>query len=408
MPGDGRNGAALRWYTAALLFISTSTALAPVALAFGVIEIGGSAGDLGLVLSARTASQLVLLLVGGVIADRLPRHLILMVCGGAGVLTHAAAALVIAASGELWQLAALETVNGAAAAFSYPAMGGMLPQLVGKPQMARASSITGLSRFAGFVVGGLAAGLLAAYFGAGVALLAGALAVLVGTVLLVPLASVPTPPAAPASGHMGRQLAEGWRTFAGLSWLWTVVAGFCVLNMVSIGSWRTIGPVIATQSVGEAGWGVIIALFSAGTAFGTLALMRLQPRHLLRAGVAAAALEVPALVALGFPRLALVAPLALLAGCGIGYFSATWRATLGREIPPERLSRVSSIDGLGSFIAIPVGQIVASQLYERIGGRTVVLLGAGLAAVTIAAMLAVPSVRRLATATEVAEQQGPG
>lgn len=60
--------------------------------------------------------------------------------------------------------------------------------------------------------------------------------------------------------------------------------------------------------------------------------MRLQPRHLLRAGVAAAALEVPALVALGFPRLALVAPLALLAGCGIGYFSATWRATLGREI----------------------------------------------------------------------------
>src|SRR5688500_6221921 len=96
MPGDGPVGrSALRWYTAALLFTSISTALAPVALAFGVIEVGGSASDLGLVLAARAAPQLLLLLVGGVVADRLPRHLILMACGALGVLTHVAAGLVI-------------------------------------------------------------------------------------------------------------------------------------------------------------------------------------------------------------------------------------------------------------------------------------------------------------------------
>jgi MFS family permease len=391
----------LRWYTAALLFTSISTALAPVALAFGVIEVGGSASDLGLVLAARTAPQLLLLLLGGVIADRLPRHLILMVCGVIGVATHVAAGLVILiGSGSLWQLAALETVNGAAAAFSYPAMGGMLPQLVNKAQMARASSITGLSRFTGFVLGGLAAGLLAAYVSSGAGLLAAAFAVLVGTLLLIPLASVPAPPATANPGHIGRQLAEGWKTFVGLRWLWVVVAGFCVANMVSAGIWRTLGPVIATQSLGEAGWGLTIALFSAGTAIGTLALMRFQPKHLLRAGVAAAALEVPALAALGFPRLAVIAPLALLAGCGLGYFSASWRTTLGREIPADRLSRVSSIDGLGSFIAVPIGQIVASQLYDRIGGRAVILLGATLTAVTVAAMLATGSVRHLVSSTD--------
>src|SRR5215218_7276336 len=126
MPGDGPVAvSALRWYTAALLFTSISTALAPVALAFGVIEVGGSASDLGLVLAARTAPQLLLLLLGGVVADRWPRQAILMVCGAAGVVTHVAAGLVIlVGSGSLWQLAALETVNGAAAAFSYPAMAG--------------------------------------------------------------------------------------------------------------------------------------------------------------------------------------------------------------------------------------------------------------------------------------------
>jgi MFS family permease len=390
----------LRWYTAALLFTSVSTALAPVALAFAVIEVGGSASDLGLVLTARAVPQLVLLLLGGVVADRWPRHLILVVCGLAGVITHVAAALVIlVGSGSLWQLATLETVNGAAAAFSYPAMAGMLPQLANKAQMAHASSITGLARFTGFVIGGLLAGVLAAYVSSGVGLLAAALAILIGTALLMPLASIPAPPREEGAGHVGRQLAQGWRTFTELRWLWVVVAGFCVVNMVSAGIWRVLGPVVATESIGEAGWGLTIALFSAGTAIGNLALMRIQPRHLLRAGVAAAALEVPALAALGFPRLAVVAPLALLAGSGIGYFSASWRTTLGREIPHDRLSRVSSIDGLGSFIAVPVGQIVASQLYDRIGGQTVILLGAALTAATIAAMLATRSVRNLVSST---------
>jgi hypothetical protein len=215
------------------------------------------------------------------------------------------------------------------------------------------------------------------------------------------LASVPKTPPDPSAGHIGRQLAQGWRTFTELRWLWVVVAGFCVANMVSAGIWRTLGPVIATKSVGEAGWGLTIALFSAGTAVGTLALMRVQPKHLLRAGVAAAALEVPAIAALGFPHLAVIGPLALLAGCGLGYYSASWRTTLGREIPQDRLSRVSSIDGLGSFIAVPIGQIVASQLYDRIG-EAVVFLGAALTAVTIAAMLATPSVRRLVSSTDTA------
>jgi MFS family permease len=121
-----------------------------------------------------------------------------MVCGLAGVVTHVAAALVIlVGSGSLWQLAALETVNGAAAAFSYPAMGGMLPQLVNKAQMARASSVTGLARFTGFVIGGLVAGVLAAYVSSGVGLLAAAAAVLIGTLLLAPLAWVPAPPPDP-------------------------------------------------------------------------------------------------------------------------------------------------------------------------------------------------------------------
>ena len=61
-------------------------AIAPVALAFAVLDLTGSAADLGLVVGARSLMNVVFVLFGGVVADRLPRHLVLVascVAGGA-------------------------------------------------------------------------------------------------------------------------------------------------------------------------------------------------------------------------------------------------------------------------------------------------------------------------------------
>ena len=58
--------------------------LAGLAIAFAVRDLTGSTTDLGLVLAARSVPLVVFMLFGGVLADRLPRHLVLVVAGGRG------------------------------------------------------------------------------------------------------------------------------------------------------------------------------------------------------------------------------------------------------------------------------------------------------------------------------------
>ena len=107
-------------------------AIAPIALAFAVLDLGGSASQLGLVLAARAIPTVVLILVGGVIADRLPRHVVLVVANVIGAVTQATVAvLLITGSAEIWMLASIEVVNGSASAFLFPAASGLTPQIRG-------------------------------------------------------------------------------------------------------------------------------------------------------------------------------------------------------------------------------------------------------------------------------------
>src|SRR5207253_1710717 len=66
-----------RWLLAARVTGFVGGAVAPVALAFAVLDLTGSVRDLGLVVGARSLANVLLLLVGGVLADRLPLAVLL-------------------------------------------------------------------------------------------------------------------------------------------------------------------------------------------------------------------------------------------------------------------------------------------------------------------------------------------
>src|SRR5215475_10800659 len=110
-----------------LLFLGRTTsftggAFANVALAFAVLELTGSKADLGFVLAARAIPQVILLLVGGIWADRLPRHHVMVVsCIVSGLAQAAVAALLLTGHAEIWQLVVLAVVGGTSAAFFFPA-----------------------------------------------------------------------------------------------------------------------------------------------------------------------------------------------------------------------------------------------------------------------------------------------
>jgi len=388
----------LRAYSAALFGSAAATALAPLALTFAVLDLGGSASDVGWVLAASTAPKVILLLLGGVVADRYRSHVVVIASCAAQAVTFAAAGGLLAAhSVSIAGLMALGCANGIAAAFTYPAMSGMLPRLVSLKQLPQAASVTGMYTRGGAVLGMLAGGLSATRSLAGFGLLIAA-AMMLGAALAMCSVRESEPGVSKVDGSrvgVARQLAEGWREFHAHTWLWVVVCGFCVVNMVFAGAWATIGPIIAEQSIGRAAWGVVMGTFTAGVGLGHVILLRFRPRFLLGWGVGASAAAVPAVAALYAPDAIVLTVLALLAGTGLGFFSAAWRTTLGQRVPADRLSRVSSIDGLGSFVAMPVGQVLAGRLAEVTSPREVVAGGAALAALAVTAMLWARAVRHL-------------
>src|SRR5215210_6863973 len=116
--------------------------VAPIALAFAVFDLGGSASALGVVLAARAAPLVALVLAGGVWADRVPRKRLMIAAdivrlGTQGVL----ALLLIGGGAQLWHLFVLAAVTGAASAFYHPASTGLTPQTVSPARLHQANAL---------------------------------------------------------------------------------------------------------------------------------------------------------------------------------------------------------------------------------------------------------------------------
>ena len=173
------------WYFAARTVSTAGTAMAPVALAFAVLHLTDSAGALAQVLTARTAAMVLFLLVGGVVSDRMSRTTVLQLAHGLTAMTQgAAAALVISGHADLWMITGIEAVNGAASAFTFPAMAGIVPLIVDRARLQPANSLLAFSRSGLTVIGPGVAGLLVVTVGPGWALAFDA-----GTYLVAILAS---------------------------------------------------------------------------------------------------------------------------------------------------------------------------------------------------------------------------
>ena len=346
------------------------SAIAPVALAFAVLDLTGSKTDLGLVLAAREIPLIVFLLAGGIWADRLPRNVVMVGANVFSALSQAAAAaLLIAGSAEIWHLAALAAVNGGASAFFFPASAGVIPQTVPATILQQANALLALAMNSAMIGGAAVAGFLVAAFGSGWALAIDAGTYLVGAsfVALMRLPAV-RPDESP---RFLSELAVGWREFRSRAWLWVIVLQFSFLLMVTIGAMNVLGPVVAAEELGGAkAWGAILTAEAAGLLAGGLLGLRFRPRRMLVAATLGILMVPAPLVALGFPLgLPAIAAVAFLAGAGSEIFGLLWHTTMQQEIPADKLSRVYSYDALGSIGLVPIGYALAGPVAEAIGVR---------------------------------------
>ncbi|MGH2760984.1 MAG: MFS transporter, partial [Thermoleophilaceae bacterium] len=240
-----------------------------VALAFAVLEVGGSASAVGLVLACATAPMVGSVLIGGVVADRSSRRAVMI---GADIVRvgsqGAMAALLLTGTAELWMLAALAGVTGAATGFFNPASTGLLPEVVPAEELQPANALRSTAVSGGEIAGPLAAGVLVAAAGAGWAMAVDAATFAVSALCLMRL-RVPARVARAAASFVS-DLREGWGAFRSRRWVWTFVLYFAISNMLW-GAWSALGPVVADRDLGgAAAWGTVLAAVGAGALVGSL------------------------------------------------------------------------------------------------------------------------------------------
>ncbi|MBJ7356191.1 MFS transporter [Nocardioides sp.] len=385
-----------RYYWLSRLVDRAGTTMAGIALAFAVLHVSDSPTALGTVLAAYSIPMVVFLLAGGVLADRFGRTLVIQGTNVVSGLTQLAmAALVLTDTAEVWHLAVLAALNGTATAAGMPAMAGVLPQLVPREQLKAANLVLAVPENALMVLGPAVSGVLVVVVGPGWALAVDGATYLLATLILTKV-SLPKPSGKKRAGAIA-DLREGWTYFRSTTWLWVVVLAFSALNAIVSGAFNTLGPVLATDTdIGEAGWGLIRSAQAVGFLVCSLALIRISFRRPLLWGMAAIALEGIPMLVLGFePLLAAAMVGSFLAGVGSQVFNLGWDLAMAEHVPDEMLSRAYSYDMLGSFIAIPVGQLLFGPLGLAFGIQPVMLVS-GIAFIAISLLtLTSRSVREL-------------
>lgn len=371
--------------------------MTPLALTFAILDRGGSATAVGVVLAAGTAAMVVFLLLGGVIADRWPRRRVML---GADLLRlvvqGVTAGLLATGRWQVWELAALQAAWGVGAAFFFPALTGLLPEMVPPEQLRAANALQGVAASLGALAGPGLAGALVATIGAAPAVAVDA-ATFAFSALFLARVAAPVLRRRGASSALG-ELRAGWQEFRSRTWLWVVVLQYSLWHLLGYAPVLVLGAVVARQQLGgAAAWGAILAAFGAGSLLGSVLALRLRVRRPLLVSelLTAAFAAVPALLALGAPP-AVIAVAAVVSGAGFSIFGVLWQTALQTQVPAAALSRVSSYDWLGSLALLPAGYALAGPAAARLGLHLALALSAAWILLSSLAVLMVPSVRRLA------------
>ncbi|MFJ6617141.1 MFS transporter [Kitasatospora sp. NPDC091335] len=383
------------WFFVGYTTSLVGSSMAPVAVAFAVLDGGGGGTGLGWVMAARILPVVLVLLAGGVIADRLGSRRVML---GSDLLRGVVQALfaVLLATGRapVWAMVALVAVWGVGEGLFMPAFGAVVPGLVRRKElMADANTLLGLARSVSTVVGPAAAGLVTAAWGPATVLLADAVTYGVGAFALAGLRL----PVRAAAGEVSmiRDVRAGWSEFVSRPWLWITTAQMGLFNLLVWAPFLVLGPLIAQRDLGGArAWGLVMGVYGAGAVLGGLLMLGRAPgRPLAVASAAALGWALPSGALAAGAALPWVAVAALVAGAGSAVCGTLYSTTTQKWVPVELLGRMTAFGTLGAFALGPLGLAAAGPLAGRLGAGRVLLLGSVWQLAAGAVVLAAPAVR---------------
>jgi MFS family permease len=402
LPGPGRYAVprepGFRRFLAGYASSLLGTSMASVAVTFAVLADGGTASSLGYVFAAGIVPQVMLMLAGGVLADRFGRRRVMLSadaarCGAQALLATA----VFAGRPHIWVFAVFAAVRGAGDAFFTPALSGLTLDITSRDAVGNANALLSAAQAAAEVAGPALAGVLVALAGPGVVIVADAASYAVSGLALAALPA----PAGPAERARARALAAdlraGWAEFRSRGWLVVSTVQFTLFNLLTWGPFLVLGPVMARDYLGGAGaWGAVMACYGAGSVLGGLLALGRRPRRpMVAATVATFGYALPGALLAAHAALPGVAAGALAAGTGSGLGGVFATTAEQQQLPAGVLARVSAFQVVTAFAFGPLAFAAAGPAAGRFGAAPVLGFGAAWCALSAALVLAVPAVRQV-------------
>jgi predicted MFS family arabinose efflux permease len=347
------------------------------------------------VLAAQALPQLVFILLGGVIADRMPRARLMVGAEVLGGLAWVAlAALTFARTTAIAPVVVLAFVAGLATSMFLPAMSGVIPEIVEAGKLQQANAYLRIGQNTALMLGLALSGAVVAVLGPGWAMALNAASFLVSAAL-IGLIRIPARVRQPST--MLTDLRHGTKEFLSRQWLWVVVAQYSLVVAAINANVGVLGPLIADRELGGArAWAVIVAAQAAGTIAGAVLVSRIRvSRPMLVAVLATFPAAAPMLLIAVHAPVWLCAAAMLVAGISNDLFGVLWVTTMQREIPGDVLSRVSAYDMFGSLAFAPLGLLVAGPIATAVSPEFALLGCAALVVLATAAALLSPQVRQL-------------
>jgi MFS family permease len=336
------------------------------------------------------------MIIGGGIADRYNRAFVLRLSSLGAGLSQAGVAIVLLTHQDPRFLLPAAALNGIFQALTTPTMRGIVPQLATGRGIQVANSLLASTRNLARMIGPAAAGLLTVSVGGGWAIAADAASFFLAAVCFGRVSIPSRPPRATGSSTMVGDLREGWTYFSSNSWIWSVTLAFAVLNAAYMGIWQILGPVIALDTIGAAGWGLVLSARATGSLLATVVMVKLTVRRPMVWALSLMTLSAVPLILLGTGANALwLAAAAFAAGVAAEFFTVVWSTVCHLQIPERLLSRVGAYDEFGSFASIPLGQLSVPFLAAAFGTAAVAITGGALLAVAMLLPLLLPSLRRI-------------
>ncbi|WP_405986461.1 MFS transporter [Streptomyces sp. NBC_00872] len=380
---------------------------ARVALAFAVLALPGAGpGKLSLVLACQALPQLLFVLVGGVIADRMSRSRLMVLSDVVGAAAYGGlAAMVLTGHAPLWAMCVLAVLAGTATAMFLPAMEGVVPLIVPASRLQRANGALRIGTNSAMLLGLALSGVTVALVGAGWALALNAASFAVSA-LFVNALRLTTSPRAVSSGWA--DLRDGWHEFASRQWLWAVVAQYAVVVAAINATLGVLGPLVAEEGLGGArAWSLIVAAQALGMIAGAGIATRVRVRRpVLVAVLATFPAAAPMILLSAHAPVWSIAAAMFCAGVANDIFGVLWSTTVQREVPEAVLSRVSSYDIFGSLAFAPLGLLIAGPIAARTGTGPALAGCAALVVLATAAALLAPQVRALRTPAHPLDEHG--